>query len=327
MPPLETQALLRAAIAEVRSSGSASAMAVGSSTARSNSGPWRPWPEPGRSDARCRRGPLRKCRARSRRDNAFDNTLIWASAAILLPTRAAAWRPARQQRPGRQPRASTDSMTRSPGSSRTDSGTPRPGAMCGRRRAAYAMTAAGTRKPRSSTSTSASGLPRCASDSSHDAVAHGVVPCAMSPSTVAEPVEQRRRPRARCIGERSWASSRMTWPRLWCGRQGRPSSRGRGRRGTTGRLSACRRGWPWQVRCSSTLKAGRRAGRATRRRSWRMERRFGSTVGQSVAAYCRTSGAARDGVLDDVVEVARRAPMASRTRCANRCGSIAPAAP
>ncbi len=45
-------------------------------------------------------------------------------------------------------------------------------------------------------------------------VAHGVVPCAMSPSTVTEPVEQRRPTARSCIGERSWASSSTTCPRL-----------------------------------------------------------------------------------------------------------------
>ena len=48
------------------------------------------------------------------------------------------------------------------------------------------MTAAGTRNPRSSTSRWASGCPRCASATSHDGVAQGVVPWAMSPSTVAD---------------------------------------------------------------------------------------------------------------------------------------------
>ena len=60
----------------------------------------------------------------------------------------------------------------------------------------------------------ASGLPRCPSEAFHESVAHGVVPCARSPKTVAEPVEQRRPTARSCIGERSCASSRTTWPRL-----------------------------------------------------------------------------------------------------------------
>ena len=43
-----------------------------------------------------------------------------------------------------------------------------------------------------------------------DAVDHGVVPCAMSPNTVAAPVEHRRPTARSCIGDRSWASSRTT---------------------------------------------------------------------------------------------------------------------
>ena len=76
------------------------------------------------------------------------------------------------------------------------------------------MTVAGTRNPRSSTSTCPSGLPRWRSEDVHESVAHGVVPWAMSPSTVADPVEHRRPTARSCIGERSCASSSTTWPRL-----------------------------------------------------------------------------------------------------------------
>ena len=49
---------------------------------------------------------------------------------------------------------------------------------------------------------------------SHDCVAHGVVPWAMSPSTVSDPVDARRPTARSCIGERSCASSSTTCPRL-----------------------------------------------------------------------------------------------------------------
>ena len=68
----------------------------------------------------------------------------------------------------------------------------------------------GTRKPSVSSSSTASGLPRCLRVSSHDGVAHGVVPCAMSPRTVTEPVEHRRPTARYCIADRSWASSSTT---------------------------------------------------------------------------------------------------------------------
>ena len=89
-------------------------------------------------------------------------------------------------RPRRSAGATATRSSR-PGLSRTDTGDPRPGAMCGSSCAAYSMTLAGTRKPRSSTSTWLPGLPRWCSEDSHESVAHGVVPWAMSPSTVAGP--------------------------------------------------------------------------------------------------------------------------------------------
>ena len=50
-------------------------------------------------------------------------------------------------------------------------------------------------------------MPRCESSAGQEVAAHGVVPCAMSPRTVAAPVAQRR-PIARIsIGDRSCASS------------------------------------------------------------------------------------------------------------------------
>ncbi len=84
----------------------------------------------------------------------------------------------------------------------------------GSRRAAKAMTSAGTRNPTVSSSTTASGLPRCIRQSRHEVAAHGVVPCARSPSTVAEPVLHRRPTARSCIADRSCASSITTWPRL-----------------------------------------------------------------------------------------------------------------
>ena len=82
--------------------------------------------------------------------------------------------------------------------------------MCGSSRAAKSITAPGTRKPATSSSTSASGWPRWASDCDQERVAHGVVAWARSPSTVTEPVLARRPTARSIIGDRSWASSRIT---------------------------------------------------------------------------------------------------------------------
>ena len=86
--------------------------------------------------------------------------------------------------------------------------------MRGSSRAAKSITAPGTRKPATSSSTSASGWPRWVIDSAQDEVAHGVVAWARSPSTVTEPVLARRPTARSCMGDRSCASSRITWPRL-----------------------------------------------------------------------------------------------------------------
>ena len=101
-------------------------------------------------------------------------------------------------------------MASSPRARRTAVGGVRCGAIVGRRRAAYSITWPGTRKPAVSSSVWAPVLPRCFSASSHDGVAHGVVPWAMSPSTVIEPVEQRRPTARSCIADRSCASSSTT---------------------------------------------------------------------------------------------------------------------
>ena len=96
--------------------------------------------------------------------------------------------------PGHNPEPSTGTTERRPGSSRTDVGArqPRrdhrqqPGREVddGGRHAEAAVEHLEVR-PRA--------CPRCASATSHDGVAHGVVPCAMSPSTVAD---SRRAPAA-----------------------------------------------------------------------------------------------------------------------------------
>ena len=52
------------------------------------------------------------------------------------------------------------------------------------------------------------------SDSRQERVAHGVVAWARSPSTVTEPVLARRPTARSIIGDRSWASSTITCPRL-----------------------------------------------------------------------------------------------------------------
>ncbi len=127
------------------------------------------------------------------------------------PTRSAADRAAGTTAASR---SSTWRTTSSPRARRTDTGGSRPGAMVGSRRAAYSMTSPGTRNPFVSCSTCASALPRWVNASSHDRVAHGVVACARSPSTVVEPVEQRRPIARSIIGLRSCASSATTCPTL-----------------------------------------------------------------------------------------------------------------
>ena len=94
---------------------------------------------------------------------------------------------------------------------RTDVGGARSGAVYGSSRAAYSMTSPGTRNPRVSCSTCASGLPRWPSASAHERVAHGVVAWARSPSTVSDPVDGKFRIIATRNGGRSWtARGRMS---------------------------------------------------------------------------------------------------------------------
>ncbi len=77
---------------------------------------------------------------------------------------------------------------------------------------ASSTTAAGTRKPVVSAITSPSGLPSSSMRGAHEVAAHGVVPCARSPSTVSEPCSLRLATARHSMGDRSWASSTMTCP-------------------------------------------------------------------------------------------------------------------
>ena len=145
-----------------------------------------------------------------------------------------------------------------------------------------------------------------AATTSHESVAHGVVPWAMSPSTVADPVEQRRPTARSCMGERSCASSSTTWPRLGVRVEQVARSRRAGpcRRATSGRR-------PWCGRASShsriALLVGveavrRRRRRARRRRtSSRNSTARGSSAGHTDAAYFLTTARAGHGVLHPVV--------------------------
>jgi hypothetical protein len=73
------------------------------------------------------------------------------------------------------------------------------------------MTLAGTRKPVVSSSIRASGLPRCRIAVTQSSTETSDVACARSPSTVTDPVAQRRPTARSIIGERSCASSSTTW--------------------------------------------------------------------------------------------------------------------
>ena len=116
----------------------------------------------------------------------------------------------RSPRPGRLPGA----RSRVPGFSRTDSAAATPGAMCGSSRLAKSRPPPAPGSRGGAPRRAPSGLPRCCRVDAQSAVAHGVVPWARSPSTVAAPVEQRRPTARSCIGDRSCASSSTTWPRL-----------------------------------------------------------------------------------------------------------------
>ena len=188
----------------------------------------------------------------------------------------------------RTPAPDVVAISSRPGFSRTDTGAPSPVAIRGRSRAAYSITLAGTRKPRSSTSTWLPGLPRCASDSSHESVAHGVVPWAMSPRTVAAPVLQRRPTARSCMGERSCASSRTTCPRLgvrvrWSASSSRSTVSARDQRAAPfvrGGLSHNR------IRCSSSDRRPAACFASHAASESRVKRTaLASRAGQSCAAY------------------------------------------
>ena len=179
----------------------------------------------------------------------------------------------------------------SPRLRRTEVGGARSGAMCGSSRAAYSMTSPGTRNPRVSSSTCASGLPRCPSASAQDRVAHGVVACARSPSTVSDPVALRRPIARSIIGDRSCASSTTMWPR-----DGVRSTRSAASSSST--ASARDQGVvPGEAlglshsssRCSSSVRMpSAAAASASASESRRCTSLAGSTAGHSVAAYSLT---------------------------------------
>ena len=138
-------------------------------------GPWPGSPAPGRGARRTRspaRPPARR-RARAKpipaaRSAAADRVEPRrpARSAPTDPSRASAGAhrvAATGRRPARRAHAS------SPRGRRTDVGGSRSGAMWGSSRAAYSITSPGTRNPRVSCSTCASGLPRWPSASAHDA--------------------------------------------------------------------------------------------------------------------------------------------------------------
>ncbi len=229
-------------------------------------------------------------------------------------------------------RCAADSLVticRLPGESRTDVGAFSPGAMLGSSLAAYRITASGTRNPRSSSSITAPLCPRCSSVTSHEGVAQGVVPCAMSPSTVIEPVEQRRPTARSCIGERSCASSSTTCPIL-AERRVRSVSSSSSTASAELHFAepAVREGFSHSSSfCSSAVRMPS-ACRASTSGSENNECRsfFGSTVGHTESAYFFTS---RLRATESCTRSSGESPASSirtSTACAIRCGSMSLAA-
>ena len=182
------------------------------------------------------------------------------------------------------------------------------------------MTSRGTRKPaRQLLDHARPACPGGAAPPPSSRVAHGVVPCARSPSTVAEPVVQRRPTARYCMGERSCASSSTTWPeRVRALHQvGRLVDQHRVRRRPLRRLHAPGRLRP-QDRlllvlgrgCPSACAARNSASDSSRSTSF-----AGSTGGQIAFTAAFTAGVAGHRVLHPVVRrLARPAPSAPARR-------------
>ncbi len=221
-------------------------------------------------------------------------------------------------------------MSKKPGFSRIDATGVRPGAMCGSSREAYAMTSVGTRKPAVSSSITASPLPRCPSASSQLRVAHGVVPCARSPRTVAEPVVQRRPTARYCIGDRSCASSRTTCPREWVRSiRSVASSISTASAGDQAAAFTERAGFAHSTAfCSSSVRippacSARKSASARRRRT----SLAGSTCGQTDFTSAFTAALRATAFCTRSSGASPARSICTSTACAIRCGSASRAAP
>ena len=160
---------------------------------------------------------------------------------------------------------------------------------------------------------------------SQSLVAHGVVPWAMSPSTVAEPVEQRRPTARSCIGERSCASSRTTWPRL--GVRSTRSAASSTQHGVGERPARRRRdrAAAWPTAAAPAPRRSRTPSAASARKSASESSRStsapGRRAGHSASTYAlHRRGCGRPRPAPGRRATRRRPPSRSRTACARRCG-------
>lgn len=192
------------------------------------------------------------------------------------------------------------------------------------------MTSSGTRNPLVNSSMWAAGLPRWCRASGQLAVAHGVVPWARSPRTVAEPVVQRRPTARYCIGERSCASSSTTCPSeavRWT----------RSAVSSTRTASACvqravftdRPGLGQStVRCSSGVRTpSAHAARNSGSESSRSTSLAGSTSGQHSLTSALTAELRATASCTRSSGASPPCSIFSSTACAIRCGRASLAAP
>jgi hypothetical protein len=168
------------------------------------------------------------------------------------------------------------------------------------------------------------------SSDGQERAAHGVVPWARSPSTVAAPVEHRRPSARHSIGDRSCASSTTTWARLGvrvirsrassmstrsaADHRADPGPRGAGDQ----RIRSC------SASVSTPPAASASAGAED---SSPNTSRTGSTFGQ-IASTAERAGLERR--TDSCVRSSQASPAASirvRITCAIRCSSSSRAAP
>ena len=192
------------------------------------------------------------------------------------------------------------------------------------------MTRAGTRKPRSRTSTWLPGLPRWASDSSHEASPTAWCPARCrrgrwpTRSSSAGP-----RPAA-ASGERSCASSRTTWPRLGVRSTRSASSSSRTASASDQRAAPLLRGRLVPAaasRCSSASRtpsacAGEEFGVGEQPEQ---HLRAGRARGQTASAYCLHRGSRATASCTRSSGESPLRSIASSTWWASRCGSIAAA--